>query len=50
MLTVYEAAFRQLDYGYASAIAYVVFILSGLFSIFVVKRFRPRFGAGAATG
>ncbi len=50
VLSVYEAAFRQLDYGYASAIAYVVFILSGVFSIFVIKRFRPRFGAGAATG
>ena len=50
VLSVYEAAFRQLDYGYASAIAYVVFILSGLFSILVIKRFQPRFGAGAATG
>lgn len=50
VLSLYEAAFRQLDYGYASAIAYVVFILSGLFSIFAVKRFKPRFGAGAATG
>ncbi|MFQ5510363.1 MAG: carbohydrate ABC transporter permease [Candidatus Krumholzibacteriia bacterium] len=47
VLTLYETAFRQLDYGYASAVAYVVFVLSGLFSIFAVKRFRPRFGAAA---
>ncbi len=50
VMSVYETAFRQLDYGYASAIAYVVFILSGLFSILVIRRFRPRVGAGAATG
>ncbi|UCG51928.1 MAG: sugar ABC transporter permease [Candidatus Latescibacterota bacterium] len=46
VLYLYEAAFRGLDYGYASAIAYVVFILSGVFSIFAVRRFRPRFGSG----
>ncbi len=44
----YEAAFRQLDYGYASAIAYAVFIISGVFSFAAMKR--VRFGAtgGAA--
>jgi len=46
VLYLYEAAFRGLDYGYASAIAYVVFILSGIFSILVVRRFRPQFGSG----
>jgi multiple sugar transport system permease protein len=50
VLYLYEAAFRQLDYGYASAIAYAVFILSGVFSIFAVRRFRPRFGSGGVTG
>lgn len=47
VLYLYEAAFRHLEYGYASAIAYVVFILSGVFSIFVVRRFRPGYGAGS---
>jgi multiple sugar transport system permease protein len=42
VLYLYEAAFRGLDYGYASAIAYVVFILSGVFSIFAVRRLRPK--------
>jgi multiple sugar transport system permease protein len=42
VLYLYEAAFRGLDYGYASAIAYAVFVLSGLFSIFAVRRFRPK--------
>ncbi|MEJ2722585.1 MAG: sugar ABC transporter permease, partial [bacterium] len=46
VLYLYESAFRGLDYGYASAIAYVVFILSGIFSIFVIKRFRPQHGSG----
>jgi multiple sugar transport system permease protein len=48
VLYLYEAAFRHLDYGYASAIAYVVFILSGVFSIFAIRRFRPRYGMGSA--
>lgn len=48
VLYLYEAAFRQLDYGYASAIAYAVFVISGVFSIFVIKQFRPKFG-GAGT-
>ncbi len=46
VLHLYESAFRGLDYGYASAIAYVVFILSGIFSIFVIRRFRPQYGSG----
>lgn len=50
VLYLYEAAFRGLDYGYASAIAYAVFILSGVFSIFAVRRFRPRFGSAGGVG
>lgn len=50
VLYLYEAAFRGLDYGYASAIAYAVFVLSGLFSIFAVKRFRPRFSSAGGVG
>jgi len=51
VLYLYEAAFRQLDYGYASAIAYVVFILSGIFSLLVIKRFSPQQGGpGGAAG
>jgi multiple sugar transport system permease protein len=46
VLYVYEAAFRNLDYGYASALAYAVFVLSGVFSIVAMKKFRPR-GAAA---
>lgn len=42
VLYVYEAAFRNLDYGYASALAYAVFVLSGVFSIVAMKKFRPR--------
>lgn len=42
VLYLYEAAFRNLDYGYASAIAYAVFILSGVFSIIAIKRLSPR--------
>jgi len=41
VLDLYETAFRNLDYGYASAIAYIVFILSGAFSIFALKRLNP---------
>lgn len=40
VLYLYETAFRHLDYGYASAIAYVVFILSGIFALLTLKRFR----------
>jgi multiple sugar transport system permease protein len=50
VLYLYEAAFRQLDYGYASAIAYAVFVLSGIFSIFAIRRFRPKFGASGTVG
>jgi multiple sugar transport system permease protein len=50
VLYLYEAAFRGLDYGYASAIAYAVFVLSGIFSIFAVKRFRPRFRSAGGVG
>jgi len=46
VLYVYEAAFRNLDYGYASALAYAVFVLSGVFSIVAMKRFRPRLSLG----
>lgn len=45
VLYLYESAFRQLDYGYASAIAYAVFLLSGVFAIFVVKRMKPGYGS-----
>ena len=51
VLYLYEAAFRQLDYGYASAIAYVVFVLAAIFSLLVIKRFTPKHGAtGGAVG
>lgn len=50
VLYLYEAAFRGLDYGYASAIAYAVFVLSGIFSIFAIRRFRPKFGATGGVG
>lgn len=48
VLYLYEAAFRRLDYGYASVIAYAVFILSGLFSIVAIRRLRPDYSAGGA--
>jgi multiple sugar transport system permease protein len=48
VLYLYEAAFRKLDYGYASVIAYAVFLLSGLFSIVAIKRLRPDYSAGSA--
>lgn len=41
VLYLYDTAFRRLDYGYASVIAYVVFILSGVFSIVALRRLRP---------
>lgn len=50
VLYVYEAAFRGLDYGYASAIAYAVFLLSGVFSVFALRRFRSRFGSAGGVG
>jgi multiple sugar transport system permease protein len=47
VLHLYESAFRSLDYGYASAIAYAVFVLSGAFSIIAMKRFRAPLGSRA---
>lgn len=46
VLYLYESAFRGLDYGYASVIAYAVFILSGVFSIVAIRRLRPSYTAG----
>ena len=48
VLYLYETAFRKLDYGYASAVAYVVFVLAGIFSIFFLKRFKPKYGGSTA--
>ncbi|HKW14753.1 MAG TPA: sugar ABC transporter permease, partial [Candidatus Krumholzibacteria bacterium] len=39
---LYDTAFRRLDYGYASVIAYAVFILSGVFSVFALRRMRSQ--------
>jgi ABC-type sugar transport system permease subunit len=39
---LYDTAFRRLDYGYASVIAYAVFILSGVFSVFALRRMRAQ--------
>jgi multiple sugar transport system permease protein len=47
VLDLYESAFRSLDYGYASAIAYAVFVLSGVFSIVAMRRFRLQLRSGA---
>ena len=46
VLYLYETAFRRLDYGYASVIAYAVFVLSGIFSIVAIKRLKPTYSAG----
>jgi len=43
VLYLYEMAFRRLDYGYASVIAYSVFVLSAVFSVLAVRRLRPRY-------
>ena len=48
VLYLYETAFRRLDYGYASVIAYAVFLLSGLFSILAIKRLKPKYTTGGA--
>ena len=49
VLYLYETAFRRLDYGYASVIAYAVFVLSAIFSIVAIRRLRPDYGsAGGA--
>lgn len=52
VLYLYETAFRRLDYGYASVVAYAVFVLSGIFSIVAIKRLKPSYtaGGGAAGG
>ncbi len=48
VMYLYETAFRRLDYGYASVIAYTVFVLSAIFSVVAIKRLRPA-TQGAAT-
>jgi len=48
VLYLYEMAFRRLDYGYASVIAYAVFALSAVFSIVAIRRLRPDYGSGGA--
>lgn len=40
VMMLYDTAFRRLDYGYASVIAYAVFILSGVFSLIAMRRMR----------
>ncbi len=49
VLYLYESAFRRLDYGYASVIAWAVFLLSGIFSIVAIRRLRPDYTAGGAS-
>ena len=49
VLYLYESAFRRLDYGYASVIAWAVFLLSGVFSIVAIRRLRPDYTAGGAS-
>lgn len=49
VLYLYETAFRKLDYGYASVIAYAVFLLSGLFSIVAIKRLKPKYTTGGVS-
>jgi multiple sugar transport system permease protein len=41
VMYLYDSAFRRLDYGYASVVAYAVFLLSGIFSIVAMRRLRP---------
>jgi multiple sugar transport system permease protein len=48
VLYLYETAFRRLDYGYASVIAYAVFVLSGVFSILAIKRLKPNYTTGGS--
>lgn len=42
VMMLYDTAFRRLDYGYASVIAYAVFILSGAFSVLALRRMRSQ--------
>lgn len=46
VMYLYETAFRRLDYGYASVIAYAVFFLSAVFSVLAMRRLRPDTGRG----
>jgi len=48
VLYLYETAFRRLDYGYASVIAYAVFVLSGIFSVVAIRRLKPNYTTGDA--
>ena len=41
VMYLYDTAFRRLDYGYASVVAYAVFLLSGVFSVIAMRRLRP---------
>jgi multiple sugar transport system permease protein len=50
ILYLYDTAFRRLDYGYASVIAYVVFLLSGVFSILAIRRLKPAYSAARKPG
>ena len=50
ILYLYDMAFRKLDYGYASVIAYVVFLLSGVFSIVAIRRLRPAYTVARKAG
>lgn len=50
VLYLYETAFRRLDYGYASVIAYAVFVLSGILSIVAIRKLRPGYGSNAGVG
>ncbi len=46
VMMLYDTAFRRLDYGYASVIAYAVFVLSGIFSILAMRRMRSETPSG----
>jgi multiple sugar transport system permease protein len=46
VMMLYDTAFRRLDYGYASVIAYAVFVLSGIFSVFAMRRMRSETPSG----
>jgi len=48
VMYLYDTAFRRLDYGYASVVAYAVFILSGIFSVIAMRRLRPETAAEGA--
>ncbi len=42
VMMLYDTAFRRLDYGYASVIAYAVFALSAVFSVLAMRRMRAQ--------